>query len=418
MKKNNVLFGIVLGVVFVLVLVMLALIYVEIQKGGAHYNDVSEDGTFSTAFIQQSHLYLKDKNYMVSPYSVEIALSMLREGAKGDTLDELNKVVPKRSIKTLIVKNKVNVANAIFIKTDYKKDMLPSYMDTLDQDYNADVVYDDFKTPDKINNWVNQETHGMIPKILDSMDRDFVLGIANAVAMEEKWKNPFECENTVGYAFTKRDGKQFDTAMMFQSYEDSVAYYKNDEMESIVIPYNTYNRKSGKEDEKGEQLDFIGILPKDLDSYIQDFTMEDVSEITQNGRVAGYNYEITIGLPRFEFDFDYQSFKEALMMMGIQNVFAPGCDLSGMIQNHPDMYVNKAIHKTYVKVDEAGTKAAAVTYYGVTDGVTAMDDRKEYVSLILDKPFIFMIKDHKTNEILFFGVVYEPEKWDGHKSCE
>ena len=104
--------------------------------------------------------------------------------------------------------------------------------------------------------------------------------------------------------------------------------------------------------------------------------------------------------------------------MGIQNMFEPGCDFSGMIENHPDMYVNEAIHKTYVKVDEAGTKAAAVTYYGLTDGLAAVEEDKQYVSLILDKPFIFMIKDHKTNEILFFGVVYEPEKWDGKKSCE
>ena len=418
MKKNNILFGIVLGFTIVLIFVMLGLIYLKINQGEIHYNDVSDDGGFSTAFIQQSHATLKNKNYMVSPYSVEIALSMLREGANGETLDELNKVVPKRNIKTLIVKNKVNVANAVFIKDIYKKDLLPSYMDTLDQEYNADVVYDAFRTPDKINNWVNQETHGMIPKILDSMDPDFVLGIANAVAMEEEWKNPFECESTTGYAFTQRDGKQFDTAMMFQSYENDASYYKNDEMESVILPYTIYNRETGKEDEEGEQLDFIGILPKDLDSYVEDLSMDDVTEIVEHSRTVNDRLEITVGLPRFEFDFDYKQFKKTLNKMGIKNVFNPGCDLSNMIENHPDSYVNEAIHKTYVKVDEAGTKAAAVTYFGIKDNAAISTEDVEYVSVIFDKPFVFMIKDHKTNEILFFGVVYEPEKWDGKKSCE
>ena len=103
MKKNNILFGIVFGCTFVLILVMLGLIYLKINQGEVHYNDESDDGGFSTAFIQQSHATLKNKNYMVSPYSVEIALSMLREGANDETLDELNKVVPKRNIKTLSI---------------------------------------------------------------------------------------------------------------------------------------------------------------------------------------------------------------------------------------------------------------------------------------------------------------------------
>ena len=417
-KKEKKLFGMIVGVIIVLMLVVLGFIYYEMQHSNITYHDVSEDGEFSTAFIRKSHSYQNHKNYMISPYSVEIALSMLREGAKKDTLEEFERVVPKRSIKTLMVKNKINVANAIFVKDIYKKDLLPSYEEGLKTDYNADVIYDSFQTPDKINRWVKQETKGMIPKILDQMDPQFVLGIANAVAMEEEWKTAFECDHTQGYAFTKVNGKQYDTAMMYQSFEKVASYYQNSEIESVILPYAMYDRNTGKTVKKnGEQLDFIAILPKDLDSYIEDFTLDDVKEITKNSRKAGERLEITVGLPRFEFSYDFKDFKETLEDMGIQKVFTSSCDLSGMVKNHDGMYVSEAIHKSYVKVNETGTKAAAVTYFGIKDSA-AIEDDKEYVSLILDRPFILLIKDHKSNEILFFGVVYEPEKWDEEKTCE
>ncbi len=417
MKKSNIVFGLLLAIVLILLIIIMIFIYFEIKDNNINYNDVSEDGTFSTTFIRNSHSYMKNKNYMISPYSVEIALSMLREGAQGSTLDEFNKVVPKRSIKTLIVKDRVNVANSVFIKNIYKDDMISSYMDTMKNDYNADVIYDEFKTPDKINNWVNQETNGMIKKILDQMDPDFVLGLANAVAMEEKWQSPFECKLTTGYAFEKKDGKQFDTAMMSKSFEDTISYYEDGDVKAAILPYKIYNRM-GKEDEEGEQLDFIGILPKDVDKYVDSFTLDKMETIVNNSRKASDKLEVYVGLPRFEFSYDFKEFKDALIKTGIKSVFAPSCDLSGMINNHDDLYVSEAIHKSYVKVDEAGTKAAAVTYFGLKDNAAVIEDDKEYVSIIFDKPFVFVIKDHKSNEILFFGVVYEPEKWDSSKECE
>ena len=120
MKKNKLLF-LILGIILILIIIVLVLIYCEFKNSRMNYNDVSEDGTFSTAFIRESHKKMKHKNYMISPYSVEIALSMLRDGSGGETLEEIESVVPKRSIKTLTVKDKVNVANALFVKDIYKK---------------------------------------------------------------------------------------------------------------------------------------------------------------------------------------------------------------------------------------------------------------------------------------------------------
>ena len=420
MKKGKYILFIILGILVVFMAVILVLIYFEKGNRTIHYQDVSEDGMFSTTFIRESHSNMKQENYMISPYSVEIALSMLREGSAGETRQELDEVVPERKIKTLIVKDKVNVANAMFVKDIYKQDVKDSYYETLQNEYNADIVYDPFERPDKINNWVKKETNGMIKKILDQMDPQFVLGIANAVAMEEEWQTPFMCESTSGYAFTKADGKQYDVSMMSQSFEEGASYYTSEEADAVILPYKTYDRETGKEAEVGEQLDFIGILPKDLDSYISTFTMDTLHTIVEEQQPASSSsLEIYVGLPRFEYSYDFSKFKETLMHMGIQKVFTAGsCDLSNMLDHHPDAYVNEAIHKSYVKVNETGTKAAAVTYFGIKDMAMPLEDDKKFVSVIFDKPFIYLIKDHTTNEILFFGVVYEPEKWDENQTCE
>ena len=127
-KKKNIIFGIVIGVAVLLLAVIMILLVIEFKNTPPQpYHGDSDDGTFSTSFIRASHEQAKGKNYMISPYSVEIALSMLREGTKGDSFEEINKVAPKRSIKTLSVQNRVNVANAIFIKTKFKNDVRDNY---------------------------------------------------------------------------------------------------------------------------------------------------------------------------------------------------------------------------------------------------------------------------------------------------
>lgn len=417
MKKSNLLFWGILGFVFVLLVVILVLIYFEMHRNSITYHGESEDSTFSTSFIRESHKKMKHKNYMVSPYSVEIALSMLREGTDHDTKEELDRIVPERKIKTLNVYDRVNVANALFIKDIYKQDVLSQYTDIMKSEYNAEILYDKFQTPDVINNWAKRETNGMIKKVVDSMDPQFVIGLANAVAMEEDWKVSFDCKETKGYAFTKIDGSQFDTSMMFQSYEEDVSYFKYQDTEGVVIPYQIYDRVTGKEAEEGEQLDFVGILPKDMDQFLKTFDMDYLESGPDQAKQASEQFEVYVGLPRFEFDYDFKNFKNTLQDMGIQKVFTDGADFSLMLQNHEDVYVSDAVHKTYVKVNEKGTKAAAVTYFGLKDNAMPAEE-KEYVSVIFDKPFAFIIKDHNSHEILFFGVVYEPEKWDATKSCD
>ena len=101
-------------------------------------------------------------NYLISPYSIEIALSMLRDGAKDNTLKEIENVIGNRTISDVIVKDHIGVANAAFIKNKYKNYLLDDFKTNLENKYHSEILYDDFKTPKVINDWVNDKTNGMI----------------------------------------------------------------------------------------------------------------------------------------------------------------------------------------------------------------------------------------------------------------
>ena len=363
-------------------------------------------------------------NYLISPYSIEVALNMLREGANGNTLTEISNVIGNRTINDVIIKDHIGVANALFIKNEYKQYVLNNFMNTMTNKYNSEVLYDEFKTPNVINEWVNNKTNGMIDKILDRIDPDFVLGLANALAIDVEWPSSFECNKTTKDSFTKVDNKKMDTEMMHKSYDDSNAkYLKDDLAEGIILPYIKYNKKTGEIDENGNGLEFIAILPKtDINTYINSLKEDTISNLIATTRESSEELEINLGLPRFKYDYQIEDFIDILKQMGIKDAFSQStADFSNMMSDSPlyeNIYVGEAIHKTHIDLNEKGTKAAAVTYFGMFKNSALIETKeKEIINITFDKPFIYMIRDEKTKEMLFFGVVYEPNKWTG-STCE
>ena len=140
-------------------------------------------------------------NYLVSPYSIEIALNLLKESTNNKTRDEIINLIPNRKIE-IINSDKVKVSNAAFIKNQFKDLVLSTFTNNLKDKYKADVIYDDFLTSDPINDWVNEKTNKMIPKLIDKIDPNFIFGVVNAVALDLEFKNQFECTNTYKTRFT------------------------------------------------------------------------------------------------------------------------------------------------------------------------------------------------------------------------
>ena len=361
-------------------------------------------GEFTTDIIRRTN---DEKNYLISPYSIEVALSMLREGAQGETKKELEKAVPARDLS--ISNDKVKIANAMFVKNTYKDVIEKSFEDTLKTKYNSEVLYDEFKSPNVINDWVNKNTDGMIEKILDDISEDFVLGLANAIAINTKWSTQFECNATTSKEFTKSDGKTIDVEMMNRKYTYNAKYLVNDELQGILLPYV-------------DDLEFIAILPKEGPlKYVNDIDVAKFNKLIDTFTEATSKKRVNLSLPRFSYEYSLDSFIEVLNNIGIVSAFSPTkANLYSIISKEniikkgiENIYVSTAIHKTYIDLNEEGTKAAAVTFFAIDAATAIQKPDYEIVDITFNKPFVYMIRDKATKEILFFGSVYEPNKWTG-----
>ena len=361
----------------------------------------------------------KKENYLISPYSIEIALNLLKEGANGDTYTEIANVIGERTIPNVTVNDRISVANAAFIKNEYKDYIQDSFVNAIKDKYYSEILYDDFKTPKVINDWVNKKTNGMIEKILDSVNSYFVLGLANALAVDVKWNSSFDCSNTRSQEFTKSNASKINVEMMHKTFRYSGAkYLKDDLARGIVIPYKMYDAKTGEEViSDGNNLEFVAILPNgNISDYINNLTNETFINLDNTSRMVDDNFQINLALPRFKYDYSLDNFKDILKELGIKKAFDSSlADFSKIIKTGngiDNIYVGEAIHKTYIDLNEEGTQAAAVTYFGMFSN-GAIVKEAESVDITFDKPFIYMIRDEKTKEILFFGAVYEPTKWTG-----
>lgn len=395
-------------IIFIVVIILLV-IGMFLFKGKEERKEKKEEESevivkdFNTSIIQKS---FQKENYLISPYSIEIALNMLREGAGGNTKNELDKVLGNRKITFLNIKDKLNVANALFIKNKYKKNVLDTYYNKLIKDYNSEILYDEYNTPKVINDWVNEKTNGMIPQILDSIDPYFTLGLANAIALDVKWQNEFECNNTRSEVFTKDNGITINAEMMHNSYKYDTMYLVSDDVKGIILPYQSDN----------EELEFIALLPKDkLDVYINNLNDEKLNKTLNSFVKIKEKEKINLSLPRFTYEYEIKDFINVLRKMGINDAFdSEKANFSNLINIF--VYVDDAIHKTKIELNEKGTKAAAVTYFGLKANAMLPQEEK-IIDITFNKPFIYLIREKKSNEILFFGTVYEPTIWT-KTTCE
>ncbi len=362
---------------------------------------VKQTSSFTIKFIKEVNKDNKS-NYIISPYSVETAFSMLRVGANNNTLTELDNVIRDRN--TNFSNDKVNIANALFIKDYYENVIEKEFVNTLKNNYNADVLVDEFKTPDVINNWVNDKTNGMIPSIMDSISDDFSIGLANAISIDTKWEYEFGCESTRPEEFIN-DKEKTKVEMMNKLFEGHIKYI-DDDVKGILLPYK-------------DNLEYIAIMPKkDLNGFIDELSDKSLNEYL-NSFKSLKEEELYLSLPRYSYEYNLNKFKDILINMGIKDAFSSEkADFSKIVTkdnlksiNKDNIYVDQAIHKAKIELNEEGTKAAAVTAIIMTESASIV--QTDRVELTFNKPFMYIIRDTKSHEIIFFGTVYKPNKWEG-----
>ena len=419
MRKKNII------IISLIVILMILSVGIKIYKKNNEpkkYNlDFGSETHFDYKIIKQANTHYKE-NYMISPLSIAYALSILREGSTDNTKKELDDLLGDyRLLNVVNVKDKISLANALFIKERFKNSVKNEYVSKLTNDYDAGVIIDEFKTPKKINEWVNNKTFNMIKDPIDELPDSFVLGIANAIAIDVEWEQKFENCETRKDSFNLTDGTKLDTAFMHT--EDTFEYFETKGAKGIIKDYGIYDYKTGErinryssnyDKNNTVELEYIAILPEDLNDYINNFNLEELKNIEKNTTKYDSKTELHMYLPKYKYDFDYSDFEDDLKKLGMIDAFDPNNASFKNISNE-QISVSKAIHKSHIEVSEEGTKAAAVTMFLITDGM-ALADEKEIINIKFDKPFIYLIKEKKSDNIWFFGTVYEPMKWEDNDS--
>lgn len=350
----------------------------------------------------------ESKNVLISPLSIQLALAMTANGADGQTKAEMEKLlggdIPLEELNEYLYtyvkslpsesKYKLELANSIWFRDDAERlTVEKEFLQTNADYYGAQAYREPFdqQTVKNINNWVNEHTDGMIEKIIDEIGPDEVLHLINALAFDAEWETPYEKYNVNDGFFNSLSGEERNVKMMHSSEHK----YLEDGSATGVIK----NYKDGK-------YAFAALLPNegvDLYDYIASLTGEGLKEMLDNAE----NEQVITAIPKFSYEYG-MFIEEILAGLGMPTAFdSDNADFSKMATSTlGNVYIGYVLHKTFISVDEKGTKAAAITDVA-TKGAAAVMPEKE---VILDRPFVYMIIDNLTNLPIFIGTVTDIEK--------
>ena len=373
------------------------------------------EGNTAFAISLYQRLAAEDGNLFFSPYSVSSALAMTYGGARDQTQaqiqaalhfpftpDQLN---PAFNLLTLnldkLTQNaqdstkkdfELNIANAIWGQVDFK--FLQTYLDMLAENYGAGMRLVDFAgNPEAarqgINDWVSQQTQDKIKDliplgVLDPLTR---LVLTNAIYFKAAWMHPFDPKNTAPGDFYKPDGSKVSVPMMH--YTENTGYLISDGAIVVELPY------------QGGNISMLVLMPDPgtLPGFEQSLTPDRLAALASKIPVQN----VQLSFPKFKIEASV-SLAEVFKSMGMLDPFDPSAaDFSGM-DGARDLFIQAIMHKAFVDVNEAGTEAAAAT--AVMVGATSM--QAEPVTVTIDHPFLFVLRDRTTGTILFMGRVVDP----------
>ena len=370
---------------------------------------LSQNNSFSFLFFKAvSLVHDKNENLFLSPYSASALLGMLYNGADGETKKEIANVLGMSAYtpeevnqyyqdltKALVEvdpNTSLSLANAIWVNKYYT---LKNTFVALNQKYyDAEVSALDFALPSAlktINDWCNEKTKGTIPRILDELSPATVAVLANAIYFKSFWTTDFDPSKTVNKPFSNINGTTSTVPMMHQK-ELELLYAHMDVCGMVTLPYaNTAFAMNLILPNEGE----------DIDALIADLDQETWQLIWSHSQTA----KVTLSMPRFKIENKLDSLSGILATLGMPSAFTPDkADFSAMIADAA-VFISRVIQKSYISVDEAGTEAAAVTLANVAMSIPGLLPTPPYVTMVLNRPFIFTITEQSTGAILFMGKV-------------
>lgn len=342
--------------------------------------------------------YSKGKTTLVSPLSVLTALALVQNGAESETLAQLEQALGGLDRDTLNAymraycdflteSDELKIANSVW--TDSSAEAKRAFLQKAVDSYSAQLFsapLSDPKTVESINSWVKKNTDGMIPKIIEKADRYAVMMLVNAIAFDAKWETPYKRSDIERLEFTSYSGSKKKTDFMCSTEN---IYLKDGGAVGFMKPY------------KNGRFAFAALLPDEntgIDDYVASLSGDKLMKIFSSAKRGN---EVNVKMPKFRAEYSTQLI-DTLKKMGVKDAFdSKTADFSSLIENR-DAYIATVVHKTFIEVDENGTRAAASTLVGA-DTMSLM----EPYSVCLNRPFVYMIVDTETNLPLFIGVQTE-----------
>jgi serpin B len=372
------------------------------------------DGNNAFALELYQSLRAENGNLILSPFSISLALAMTYSGARGETEAQMAEVLnfsgqeqthtAFNALDLALEENpltldkdqepmQLNIANSVWAEQTFS--FLPDFLDTLSVNYGAGMHLLDFiNSPEpsrkEINNWVSDKTEEKINDLLPegSINSEKKMVLVNAIYFKADWLDAFDANDTYDRDFNLLDGSTVSVPMMGQRM--FIPYAVQDGYAIAELPY------------AGESAAMTLIVPdegrfEEIESQLSyGMVQEALANITTT--------DVAVAMPKFKYESAFL-LSDALSALGMPLAFDEDqADFSGMT-NEQDLFIADVIHKAFVAVDEEGTEAAAATAV-IMAGETAMMIEN---TLYIDRPFIYMIRDIETGQILFIGRVLNPK---------
>lgn len=385
--------------------------YIISAYGGTNNNDIKAVVAGNRQFALDLYARLKEQsgNLFFSPHSISTALAMTYAGARGQTEEQMAQVLhfslpqerlhPAFKVLEEVLQAignqkgcKLSIANALWGQKDYT--FLEEFLDLMEQYYGAGLNKVDFENNTEgarqtINRWVMKKTNNKIkdlikPGVLDEYTR---LVLTNAIYFYGTWKYKFDRQDTRTELFTIGPGETVLVPMM--SMKENLRYWANEDLQVLELPY------------VGKYMSMIVLLPNNL----EDFESLENSLTIENLNIwlaELQEQEVEVYLPKFDITSEF-NLSDVLAVMGMSDAFMPYvADFSGM-DGTRDLFISAVVHKAFVAVNEEGTEAAAATAVAIT--VTSVPQIPVFRA---DHPFVFLIRDNESGNILFIGRVMNP----------
>ena len=356
----------------------------------------SSNCSFQISLFNEINKSKKGQNLIISPLSIFQILSLTANGARDQTQLEMVQTLQGEDIEYLnsinykileISQNfkTVEIANAVMSKFV----PIQEFLDISEKYY---APFQKLESVQQVNNWCEEKTHGKITKILDELNSGIAMILLNAVYFKGEWQNKFKEKFTTKKEFYNKGTDMVEINTMVQL--KYFSYYEDNKIQAIELPY------------VDDEITALIILPRediDINKYVTSLgtNQDSLNDLIKKLKYAKVNLE----LPKFELEFS-NSLKDILSDMGMENAFTNNADFSGL-REEGNLKIDDVLHKTYLKINENGTEAAAVTAV-IIKYTSARPNSEVVYQMKVNRPFLFFLRSKilpNNHDLLFMSKI-------------